>query len=69
MYDSCVCVIYTLCVAEAEEKYGRSSLKMYTSSFLPLYHAVTQRKIKTHMKMICLLPTEKACAFIRIRYH
>jgi glutathione reductase (NADPH) len=44
---------------EAVKKYGREQLKIYTSSFVPLYHAMTQRKVKTHMKMICLLPEEK----------
>jgi len=53
-YVNCI-----LCSAEAEKKFGESSLKIYTSTFVPLYHAVTQRKIKTHMKMICVLPTEK----------
>ena len=52
-------VLCALRAAEAEKQYGQSSLKIYTSSFVPLYHAVTQRKTKTHMKMICLLPTEK----------
>ena len=50
--------------AEAEKKFGQSSLKIYTTTFVPLYHAVTQRKVKTHMKMICLLPTEKVCIVI-----
>jgi len=58
------CVNCILCSAEAEKKFGRSSLKIYTSTFVPLYHAVTQRKIKTHMKMICVLPTEKVNFFM-----
>ena len=61
--------IHTLCVhtylsfyiytAEAEKAYGADKLKMYRSSFTPMYHAVTKRKTKCHMKLICLLPNEK----------
>jgi len=53
----CVCIVSH--AAEAEKEFGQTSLKTYTSTFVPLYHAVTQKKVKTHMKMICLLPTEK----------
>lgn len=46
-------------VEAAAKEYGRDKLKIYTSSFVPLYHAVTTRKIKSHMKLICVLPNEK----------
>jgi glutathione reductase (NADPH) len=45
--------------AEAEKAHGKDSLKIYRSSFTPMYHALTKRKTKCHMKLICLLPTEK----------
>ncbi|CAG2187283.1 GSR [Mytilus edulis] len=45
--------------AEAEEKYGKEKIKAYKSEFTPMYFAVTTRKEKCHMKLICLLPDEK----------
>lgn len=47
--------------AEAASKYGKHNLKVYSSSFVPLFHGITKRKPKTHMKLICLLPEEKVC--------
>lgn len=44
---------------EAVKEYGRASLKVYTSTFNPMYHAVTTRKVKCYMKLVCLLPDEK----------
>jgi len=44
---------------ECEKLYGKDKLKIYRSTFTPLYHALTLHKSKSHMKMICLLPTEK----------
>eukprot|EP01099_Mayorella_cantabrigiensis_P001573 TRINITY_DN1705_c0_g1_i1.p1 TRINITY_DN1705_c0_g1~~TRINITY_DN1705_c0_g1_i1.p1 ORF type:complete len:474 (-),score=117.87 TRINITY_DN1705_c0_g1_i1:52-1440(-) len=44
---------------EAIEKYGKENIKVYTTSFSPMYHAVTKRKTKTYMKLVCLLPNEK----------
>ncbi|CAH1781325.1 unnamed protein product [Owenia fusiformis] len=45
--------------AEAAAKYGAENLKIYKSSFTPMYYAVTERKVKCHMKLICALPEEK----------
>ncbi|XP_048360737.1 glutathione reductase, mitochondrial [Sphaerodactylus townsendi] len=45
--------------AEAVAAYGRESTKVYTTSFVPLYHAVTTRKTKCVMKMVCATPQEK----------
>ena len=39
--------------------YGRERLKVYRSSFTPMYHAVTTRKTKTAMKLITVLPEQK----------
>lgn len=47
--------------AEAKEKYGEDKLKIYRSAFTPMYHSVTQRKVKAFVKLICLLPDEKVC--------
>ncbi|KAL5475381.1 hypothetical protein EMCRGX_G025190 [Ephydatia muelleri] len=44
---------------EAEHKYGSDNLKIYRSDFTPLYHAVTSRKVKCHMKLVTLLPREQ----------
>ncbi|XP_078613026.1 glutathione reductase, mitochondrial-like [Branchiostoma floridae x Branchiostoma japonicum] len=44
---------------EAAAKYGKDHIRMYSARFTPMYHAVTERKTKTIMKMICLLPEEK----------
>ena len=34
-------------------------MRIYESSFVPLYNALTQKKTKTHMKLVCQLPDEK----------
>jgi len=44
---------------EAAAKYGQDTLKVYKSTFVPMYHAVTARKVKCHMKLICQGPQEK----------
>ena len=55
---------YFLCTEEAVAKYGKDQIKLYTSSFTPMYHAVTERKSPCKMKMIVLLPTEKVRRFV-----
>ncbi len=44
--------------AEARAKYG-SSVKAYLSAFVPMYHALTARKPRTHMKLICAGPKQQ----------
>ena len=44
---------------EARAKFGRDALKIYASEFTPLYHALTARKQKTFMKLVCAGPEEK----------
>jgi len=44
---------------EAEAKYGKDKIKAYKTSFTNMYHALTQRKTGTLMKLVCLLPEEK----------
>nr|XP_056704909.1 glutathione reductase, mitochondrial [Euleptes europaea] len=45
--------------AEAVAAYGRENVKVYTTSFVPMYHAVTTRKTKCLMKLVCATPQEK----------
>ena len=44
---------------EARAKFGDDKIKIYQSSFTPLYHALTQRKQMTKMKLVCAGPEEK----------
>lgn len=44
---------------EAKEKYGADKIKIYRSTFVPMYYAMTENKVKCSMKLICLLPEEK----------
>ena len=43
---------------EARERFG-DSVRVYRTRFVPLYHAVTQRKPTTAMKLVCAGPTER----------
>ncbi|HET9328886.1 MAG TPA: FAD-dependent oxidoreductase, partial [Steroidobacteraceae bacterium] len=36
----------------ARERYGAAHVKVYRSSFVPLYHALTRAKPRTHMKLV-----------------
>ncbi|XP_054842650.1 glutathione reductase, mitochondrial [Eublepharis macularius] len=45
--------------AEAVAVYGRENIKIYTTSFIPMYHAVTTRKTKCVMKLVCATQQEK----------
>lgn len=44
---------------EAVATHGRDNVKIYSTSFTPLYHAVTQRKVKCVMKLVCVGKEEK----------
>uniref|UniRef100_F7H258 Glutathione reductase, mitochondrial n=1 Tax=Callithrix jacchus TaxID=9483 RepID=F7H258_CALJA len=44
---------------EAIHKYGKENVKIYSTSFTPMYHAVTKRKTKCVMKMVCAYEEEK----------
>ncbi|NXY65022.1 GSHR protein, partial [Callaeas wilsoni] len=44
---------------EAVATHGRDNVKIYSTSFTPLYHAVTQRKVKCVMKLVCAGKEEK----------
>ncbi|NXY49779.1 GSHR protein, partial [Ceuthmochares aereus] len=45
--------------AEAVATHGRENVKIYSTSFTPLYYAVTQRKVKCVMKLVCAGKEEK----------
>jgi glutathione reductase (NADPH) len=44
---------------EARNKFGDDQIKIYKSVFIPMYHALTTRKQKTQMKLICAGKDEK----------
>ncbi|NXQ36143.1 GSHR protein, partial [Alaudala cheleensis] len=44
---------------EAVAIHGKDNVKTYNTSFIPLYHAVTQRKVKCVMKLVCTGKEEK----------
>jgi glutathione reductase (NADPH) len=44
--------------AEARAKYGLT-VKIYLSAFVPMYHALTSRKPRTHMKLVCAGPKQQ----------
>uniref|UniRef100_A0A8C8Z4R1 Glutathione reductase, mitochondrial n=1 Tax=Prolemur simus TaxID=1328070 RepID=A0A8C8Z4R1_PROSS len=44
---------------EAIRKYGKENVKTYSTTFTPMYHAVTKRKTKCVMKMVCANKEEK----------
>jgi len=44
---------------EARAKYASEELKIYTSDFVPMYHALTERRPKTAMKLITLGDEER----------
>uniref|UniRef100_H0XEL2 Glutathione reductase n=1 Tax=Otolemur garnettii TaxID=30611 RepID=H0XEL2_OTOGA len=51
---------FFMCVIdEAVHKYGKENVKTYSTSFTPMYHAVTKRKTKCVMKMVCANKEEK----------
>jgi glutathione reductase (NADPH) len=44
---------------EAMKKYGENDVKVYRASFGGMYHAVTVRKSKTAVKLVCIGKEEK----------
>ena len=44
---------------QAIEQYGEDAIKCYTSSFTPMYSAVTEHRQKCTMKLVCLGDEEK----------
>lgn len=44
---------------QAIEQYGQEQIKVYTSSFTPMYSAITQHRQPCKMKLVCLGENEK----------
>jgi glutathione reductase (NADPH) len=44
---------------EARARYGHDAVKVFRSSFVPLYHAVTGAKPRTEMKLVTLGPEQR----------
>ena len=40
------------------QRYG-DAVKVFTSTFVPMYHALTPRKPRAHMKLVTVGPTQK----------
>lgn len=46
-------------VAEAQAKYGPPKVKVYKSTFTPMYYSMTQRKVPCTMMLVCAGPEER----------
>jgi glutathione reductase (NADPH) len=65
-YDMIPSVVFThppigsvgLCESDARAIHG-DAVKVYVAEFTPMYHAMTARKTRTDMKLVCVGPTEK----------
>lgn len=66
--EVCLDACYLFVAEEAKAKYGADKIKIYNSTFTPMYYAVTSRKEKCMMKLICALPEEKVGHLIQIRF-
>ncbi|XP_030622066.1 glutathione reductase, mitochondrial [Chanos chanos] len=44
---------------EAVKSWGKEKVKVYTTSFTPMYHAITTRKTQCVMKLVCVGEEEK----------
>jgi len=44
--------------AEARQRHGES-VTVYKTGFVPMYHALTERKVRTEMKLVCVGPEER----------
>ncbi|MFM1885608.1 MAG: glutathione-disulfide reductase [Pseudomonadota bacterium] len=45
--------------AEARRRHGDDMVKVYTSTFVPMFHAMTAAKPKTRMKLVCTGPGQR----------
>jgi len=45
--------------AAAIERHGAAAIKVYTSGFVPMYHALTTRKPRAEMKLVTVGPEER----------
>lgn len=49
-------------VDEAIKTWGKDNVKVYTTSFTPMYYAMTTRKSQCIMKLVCAGKDEKVRA-------
>lgn len=54
-----LCVLVT---DEAIKSRGKENVKIYKTSFTPMYHAITSRKSQCIMKLVCVGKEEKVGA-------
>jgi glutathione reductase (NADPH) len=45
--------------AEARAEHGNAAVRVYTSAFVPMYHALTARKPRAEMKLVTVGPAER----------
>lgn len=55
-------LIMSCFVDEAIKTWGKDNVKVYTTSFTPMYYAITTRKSQCIMKMVCAGKDEKVRA-------
>lgn len=66
-YDNIATVVFThpplgtvgLSEAEARLKFGDEAVRIYTSGFVPMYHALTARKPRAEMKLVTAGPEQR----------
>jgi glutathione reductase (NADPH) len=44
---------------EARQRFGDDAVKVYRSSFVPMYHALTEARPRTHMKLVTAGPEQR----------
>lgn len=50
------CVVFS---EEAHKSWGKDNVKVYKTSFTPMYHSITTRKSLCIMKLVCVGKEEK----------
>lgn len=61
--------VWFVCAGEAEMQFGKEKVKIYESTFTPMYYVVTETKYKCQMKLVCQLPTEKVSLLDQLLWH
>ena len=51
--------LFLVTEAEAVRAYGEDAVQTYSTQFTPMYHAETERKVPSRMKLICRKSDEK----------
>lgn len=51
---------------EAVRSHGKENVKIYKTSFTPMYHAITNRKSQCIMKLVCVGMEEKVGIRIKL---